>query len=131
MTIPYPNRLQWAVIWCTVVVATHFWLGLSLADWLPAVQHAVPGIPAEPARLVDCWTIGPMPAVPAVERKVLWRESAWGLSGYFQPAVGEYRERLALVVVIIGLLLVWQASRVSNRRSRGPDQEEARGKVLS
>lgn len=50
MTILYPNRLQWVVIWCTVVVSGHLWLGLRLADWLPAVRQAVPGQPAEPAR---------------------------------------------------------------------------------
>lgn len=117
MTIPYPNRLQWVVIWCTVVVSGHLWLGLCLADWLPAVRQAVPGQPAKPARTIDGWTIAATPAVPAVERKVLWRESAWGLAGYLRPAIDYHRARFALAVVIVGLLLVWRVSRVSSRRA--------------
>ena len=177
MTIPYPNRLQWVLIWCTVVVSGHFWLGLGLADWLPSVGQAVPGRPAEPARSVQipgdwdepvenqrpmeavaappnsgfwleqrqptpcsataekqprkvgrftleeqpgtrgCITIPARPAVPAIERKVLWRESAWGLPGYLQSAIRYHRGRLAFAVIIAGLLLVWQASRVSSRRA--------------
>ena len=186
MTIPYPSRLQWVVIWCTVVVSGHLWLGLRLADWLPGVREAVPGRLAEPARTVQisedwdepvenqrpvgavaapaqvvgrfkfenqrpmgkvaappnsgfwleqrqpapcpaaaeeppgtrrCITIPARPAVPAIERKVLWRESAWGLPGYLQPAIHFHRERLAVAVIVVGLLLVWQASRMASRRA--------------
>lgn len=33
--MPYPNRTQWVVIWLTLLVAAHFWLGLRLRDIWP------------------------------------------------------------------------------------------------
>lgn len=105
----FPTRLQSCIIWATVLVSAHIWLGLSLGDWLPAVRQAVPGRAAQPAHRMaatpvvpaspgleagfwkplspDGWLIPAVPAIPAIERKVLWSESAWGLGAYLAPAV--------------------------------------------
>lgn len=126
-----PTRLQWCIIWLTVLVGGHVWLELNLVAWLPAVRPAVRGKPAQAERtlyegtqdLGKGWTSAPVApvigrmritnpaseAVPSRQRRVLWRESSWGVGAYLAP-VAVHEQRATLVVVLIGLLLVWQVS---------------------
>jgi len=52
----------------------------------------------------------------ALTDPVWWFYLFW-LPGYLQSAIRYHRGRLAFAVIIAGLLLVWQASRVSSRRA--------------
>lgn len=83
----HPNRAQWVVIWCTVLIATHFWLGLDLSDFMPK-----DGL-------------------------------RWGLLAYLDPlGYRQNRSPVAVVVVAIGLLLVWQLS--GNKVRQEPPEKE-------
>ena len=50
--MPYPNKPQWIIIWATVLVAAHLWMGLSLDDLWPGSAAGGWGLPAylSPAR---------------------------------------------------------------------------------
>jgi hypothetical protein len=78
----YPNRLQWCIIWASVLIAAHIWLDLHIGY---------------------LWD-GP--------------SGTWGLDGYFYKL--RYRRHvetpLAVTVLAIGTLLVWQASAWRKRR---------------
>jgi hypothetical protein len=52
--MPRPNRLQWLIIWATVLTAGHLWLNLNLHDFWPGTSYGAWGLPAyvEPATRV-------------------------------------------------------------------------------
>jgi hypothetical protein len=79
--IPYPNRTQWVILWLSVLVAAHVWL---------------------PGNLSAFWTL------PSYD-------SAWGLPLYLSDVSSYAGEgggrRLAFIILVIGALLAWQASR--------------------
>lgn len=74
--MPYPNKVQWVIVWVAILIAAHVWMGLSLHNLWPGNSYG-----------------------------------GWGLPAYLGPAT-EYREspKLAVTVLVIGLLLVWMAS---------------------
>ena len=44
--MPYPNKLQWVIIWIAVLVAAHVWMGLRLHDLWPGNDYGGWGLPA-------------------------------------------------------------------------------------
>lgn len=79
--IPYPNRIQWAIIWVTILFAAHVWLGLTFADlWYQPNAS---------------WGVTPYlsKALPA-----------------FDPCCDPKQPAAAFAIVVIGGLLAWQAS---------------------
>jgi len=72
----HPNRLQWGIIWATVITSAHFWLKLRFS--------------------------------------LLFGNGAggWGLPAYLDVAIRRgYTTQLAVVIVVMGMLLLWQTSR--------------------
>ncbi len=71
----YPNKIQWVIIWLSVLLAAHVWMGLDFGALVPG-------------------------------------DRAWGLFAYLDSRLS-YRAnaRLAVVILVIGALGVWMASR--------------------
>ena len=43
--MPRPTRLQWIVIWLSVITAAHVWMGLRFSDFWPGIydRWGLPG----------------------------------------------------------------------------------------
>ena len=88
MSIPYPNRAQWVIIWTAALIAAHVWLNLRLSDFF---SH---------------------PIYSYYHPNVSDGDSGWGLDGYLSGAYDNSvgRSKLPFVILSFGVLLVWQAS---------------------
>lgn len=87
--MPYPNKLQWVIIWVTVLLAAHLWIGLRVHDFWPGNAAGGWGLPA-------------------------YLEGAWAEL----PANPDASPRFAVCILAIGSLLVWMASPRRGRESR-------------
>lgn len=88
MRLPYPNRVQWGIIWTAALLSAHVWLRLDFGDFLPD------------------------------------RYGGWGLSAYLAGAL-KYRygvdshSRIALAILFLAALLIWQTSRPKEKKESG------------
>lgn len=127
-----PTRLQWCIIWPTLLVSAHIWLELDASAILPprSVSKKAPRaqkpevvdgmrMEAAPRDLGKGWTAVPAPDYDAPARQngaiesappAAEQQRAWGLPGYLRPALENHRTALAFTVLLMGGLLAWQVS---------------------
>jgi len=84
MMIRYPNRLQWVILWATVLTAAWNWLGFEFTRFLYGYH------------------------------------GKWEWDGYLGQVLGRdaryHPTRLAFTILVLGLLLTWQASGWTRRK---------------
>ena len=123
-----PTRLQWLIIWPTLLVSAHIWLELDASAILPPHPQAAvkPPVSAQikevdngtERSLGKGWTIVPNPDYDALAKQngaissvypCEPQQRAWGLPGYLRPALENHRMALVFTILLMGSLLVWQA----------------------